>query len=128
MPRPAYRALRVFLVAVLAASAIVAAAAGRRPRQPPPPPPSPGGEDPGGPETNPASACGALSTAEVAGLLNAAASAVNFPTLAVAVVDRPGNVLGLYLQGSPTPAQQDQAVGLARTGAFFSNDQAPLSS
>jgi uncharacterized protein GlcG (DUF336 family) len=62
------------------------------------------------------------------GLLNAAAAAVNFPTLAVAVVDRPGNVLGLYLQGSPTPAQQDQAVGLARTGAFFSNDQAPLSS
>jgi uncharacterized protein GlcG (DUF336 family) len=76
----------------------------------------------------PASACDALSSTEVTGLLNAAASAVNFPTLAVAVVDRPGNVLGLYLQGSPTPAQQDEAVGLARTGAFFSNDQAPLSS
>src|SRR5436305_7136383 len=106
MPRPAYRALRVFLVAVLAASAIVPAAAGRRPRQPPPPPPSPGGGDPGGPETNPASACGALSAAEVTGLLNAAAAAVGFPTLAIAMVDRPGNVLGLYLQGSPPPAPQ----------------------
>jgi len=57
-----------------------------------------------------------------------AVSAVDFPTLAVAVVDRPGNVIGLWLRGSPTTEQQDQAVGLARTGAFFSNDQAPLSS
>ena len=88
----------------------------------PPPPPPPGG---GG---VPALSCDVLKATEVTGLLTAAASAIDFPTLAVAVVDRPGNVLGLYLQGSPTPAQQDEAVGLARTGAFFSNDQAPLSS
>ena len=61
-------------------------------------------------------------------LLNAAASAVSFPTLAVAVVDRLGNVLGVYVQGGPSLQVQDTAVGLARTGAFFSNDQAPLSS
>jgi uncharacterized protein GlcG (DUF336 family) len=64
----------------------------------------------------------------VTGLLNAAAASVDFPGLVVAVVDRPGNVLGLFVRGSATQDQQDLAVGLARTGAFFSNDQAPLSS
>jgi uncharacterized protein GlcG (DUF336 family) len=114
---------RAFLVAFLTAGAIVPAASARRPRRPsPPPPPSPGS---GG---GPASSCDALNTDDVKGLLNAAAAAVDFPTLAVAVVDRPGNLLGLYIKGSPTPAQQNEAVGLARTGAFFSNDQAPLSS
>jgi uncharacterized protein GlcG (DUF336 family) len=120
MPRPA-TLVRAFLVAVLAVGMIVPSATARRPRRPPPPPPSPGS---GGP----APSCGALETAEVTDLLKAAAAAVDFPTLAVAVVDRPGNLLGLYVQGSPTPAQQNEAVGLARTGAFFSNDQAPLSS
>ena len=111
---------RAFLVAFLAAGAIVPAASARRPRRPPPPPP-PGSE-------GSALSCDALKAAEVTDLLKAAAAAVAFPTLAVAVVDRPGNVLGLYVQGSPTPAQRNEAVGLARTGAFFSNDQAPLSS
>jgi uncharacterized protein GlcG (DUF336 family) len=121
MPRPA-TLLRALLVAALAASAIVPAASARRPRRPPPPPPpSPGS---GGP----APSCDSLKAAEVTELLKAAVAAVAFPTLAVAVVDRPGNLLGLYVQGSPTPAQQNEAVGLARTGAFFSNDQAPLSS
>jgi uncharacterized protein GlcG (DUF336 family) len=64
----------------------------------------------------------------VTGLLQTAAAAVSFPTLAVAVVDRPGNVLGVYVQGSASLQVQDTAVGLARTGAFFSNGQAPLSS
>jgi uncharacterized protein GlcG (DUF336 family) len=112
------------VIAVLAGIAwIVPAEAARRPHPPPPPPPSPG--DPG---PSPASACGGLDSTEVLALLNAAVTAVDFPTLAVAVVDRPGNVIGLWFRGSPTPAQQDEAVGLARTGAFFSNDQAPLSS
>ncbi|HEV8582417.1 MAG TPA: heme-binding protein [Thermoanaerobaculia bacterium] len=69
-----------------------------------------------------------MTTAEVNSLIVSAASSVNFTTLAVAVVDRPGNVLGLYVLGSPSLQVQDQAVGLARTGAFFSNGQAPLSS
>jgi uncharacterized protein GlcG (DUF336 family) len=77
----------------------------------------------------PAPSCdGALSSTEVTDLLNAAAASVDFPGLVVAVVDRPGNVLGLFVRGSATQGQQDLAVGLARTGAFFSNDQAPLSS
>src|SRR2546422_10373594 len=58
--------------------------------------------------------------------------------MTVAAVDRAGFVLGLFLtQNAPattagnfTQAQNanDVAVALARTGAFFSNDQAPLSS
>src|SRR3954452_23922079 len=126
MPRPAALALRVFLVAVFAAGALIPAEA-RRPRRPPPPPPVSGGGDSGG-TVGAASACGALSPAEVSGLLAGAATAIGVPDLAVAVVDRPGNLLGLYVQGSPTPAQRETALGLARTGAFFSNDQAPLSS
>jgi uncharacterized protein GlcG (DUF336 family) len=122
MLRPARLAFPVLLVALLA----VAAAEARPPHRPPPPPPG-GGDDPG-PVPNPSSTCGGLDSTEVTGLLNNAVTAVDFPTLAIAVVDRPGNVIGLWLKGSPTLAQQDQAVGLARTGAFFSNDQAPLSS
>jgi uncharacterized protein GlcG (DUF336 family) len=58
--------------------------------------------------------------------------------MVIAVTDRGGNVLGVFKQ--PNAPQQvrgnfgrlvaadDFAVSLARTGAFFSNDQAPLSS
>src|SRR2546430_17524617 len=58
--------------------------------------------------------------------------------MAVAVVDRAGFVLGVFrTQNAPAAAvgnfgqvqdANDVAVALARTGAFFSNDQAPLSS
>jgi uncharacterized protein GlcG (DUF336 family) len=70
-----------------------------------------------------------LSAAEVEGLLLRAASAVATP-YTVAVVDRLGNPLGVFVKAGSTadPARTDRAVGLARTGAFFSNDQAPLSS
>src|SRR5262249_5525900 len=49
-------------------------------------------------------------------------------TLTVAVVDRLGDVLALLRQPGSSTALDDRAIGLARTGAFFSNDQAPLSS
>jgi uncharacterized protein GlcG (DUF336 family) len=125
MSRPAGSVLR--LCAWLLAGLLLAegqdATAARRRRRPPAPPPS---EQPSpGP---PAAVCGALTAAEVNGLILSAAVSVSFTTLAVAVVDRPGNVLGLYVLGSPSLQVQDQAVGLARTGAFFSNGQAPLSS
>jgi uncharacterized protein GlcG (DUF336 family) len=61
-------------------------------------------------------------------MLDRASSSIDFPDFAVAVVDRVGNVLGLQVVGSPGPATRERALGLARTGAFFSNDQAPLSS
>jgi uncharacterized protein GlcG (DUF336 family) len=131
MPRPAGLACRIVLFAMIAVIAVIAVMPAMPAEARPPHRPPSGGDDPGnpgGPGTAPASTCGGLDSTEVTGLLNNAVAAVDFPTLAVAVVDRPGNVIGLWLKGSPTLAQQDQAVGLARTGAFFSNDQAPLSS
>ena len=71
-------------------------------------------------------------------LVQAAATAAQSDTMAIAVVDRLGRILAVY-KGSSAPAQvtgnfgnmvpaDELAVSLARTGAFFSNDQAPLSS
>jgi uncharacterized protein GlcG (DUF336 family) len=84
-------------------------------------------------------ATGCLTAADVTNAIQGAATAISPTSIVVAVVDRAGVVLGIYegttaagLQaagnfGTLLPAQ-DVAVGLARTGAFFSNDQAPLSS
>jgi len=74
----------------------------------------------------------------VQSVVNAAASSVNSEALAIAVTDRQGNVLAVYHKNavpatvagtfSAQTATDDVAIGLARTAAFFSNDQAPLSS
>jgi len=81
-----------------------------------------------------------LSFADVDNLVKAAAASVNAETMAIAVVDRGGSVLGVYDKAGVTNGQTDMgnfgnaygvndvAVALARTGAYFSNDQAPLSS
>ena len=81
-----------------------------------------------------------LSVADVDNLVKAAAASVNAETMAIAVVDRGGIVLGVYDKAGVTNGQTDMgnfgnaygvndvAVALARTGAYFSNDQAPLSS
>jgi uncharacterized protein GlcG (DUF336 family) len=79
-----------------------------------------------------------LSAADVTALVQAAAQAADPNTMVIAVVDRAGRVLGVYRKpAAPTlvngnfGAQVDAselAVSLARAGAFFSNDQAPLSS
>src|SRR5216683_3452135 len=78
-----------------------------------------------------------LQVADVQNIVQAAVSSVNVD-MAVAVVDRAGFVLGAFrTQNAPATATgnfgqvqnaNDVAVALARTGAFFSNDQAPLSS
>ena len=89
---------------------------------PPPPPPVPQ----------------VLTQADVSAVVQAAATAAQSDTMAIAVVDRLGRILAVY-KGPSAPAQvtgnfgamvptDDLAVSLARTGAFFSNDQAPLSS
>jgi uncharacterized protein GlcG (DUF336 family) len=89
---------------------------------PPPPPPTP--------QT--------LSQTDVSAVVQAAAQAVNSDTMVIAVVDRLGRILAVYKEPS-APAtvvgnfsqmvpSDELAVSLARTGAFFSNDQAPLSS
>lgn len=85
-----------------------------------------------------------LSASEVAAILQGAAASLNVP-LTVAVVDRVGRVLGIFRKhgasalvagnfvNEPPPLggvqdANEVAVALARTGAFFSNNQAPLSS
>jgi uncharacterized protein GlcG (DUF336 family) len=78
-----------------------------------------------------------LQTTDVQSIVQAAVNSVGVD-MAVAVVDRAGFVLGVFrTQNAPATAAgnfgqlqnaNDVAVALARTGAFFSNDQAPLSS
>jgi uncharacterized protein GlcG (DUF336 family) len=79
----------------------------------------------------------ALSSTDVQALVQASATSVSDP-LVIAVVDRAGRILAVYKKaGAPTTATgnfgkpadpSELAVALARTAAFFSNNQAPLSS
>jgi uncharacterized protein GlcG (DUF336 family) len=69
-----------------------------------------------------------LSSSDVAAIVTAAASALGDNTLAIAVVDRTGQILAVYARPAADPRTPDIAVSLARTTAFFSNDEAPLSS
>jgi uncharacterized protein GlcG (DUF336 family) len=78
-----------------------------------------------------------LLTTDVQNIVQAAVNSVNVD-MVVAVVDRAGFVLGVFrTQNAPMTTignfgqvqdANEVAVALARTGAFFSNDQAPLSS
>jgi uncharacterized protein GlcG (DUF336 family) len=78
-----------------------------------------------------------LSLSAVDAAVKAAAASVSEP-MVIAVVDRPGNILAIYHKaGAPTTgignfgavvSADELAVGLARTAAFFTNNQAPLSS
>ncbi len=79
-----------------------------------------------------------LGISDVQNLVQAAAQAADSASMVIAVVDRGGNVLAVYRKpGAGTTATgnfgasvnvNDLAVALARTAAYFSNDQAPLSS
>jgi uncharacterized protein GlcG (DUF336 family) len=79
-----------------------------------------------------------LTTADVQALLERAAAAVNRNDAIIAVVDRNGTILGVRVESGVSPLITgnttnltfaiDGAVSLARTGAFFGNDQAPLTS
>ncbi len=79
----------------------------------------------------------ALQSADVQNIVTAAVNSVS-ADMVVAVVDRAGFVLGVFrTQNAPAASignfgqiqnANDVAVALARTGAFFSNNQAPLSS
>ncbi len=68
-----------------------------------------------------------LSGLEVTQLVISALGAVDAPGLAVAVVDRAGNPLAIDGR-EPTTEAIETALSLARTGAFFSHNEAPLSS
>jgi uncharacterized protein GlcG (DUF336 family) len=79
-----------------------------------------------------------LTASDVTTLIQTAALAADPTTMVIAVVDRAGRVLGVYRKpAAPALATgnfgaqvdvNELAVSLARTSAFFSNDQAPLSS
>jgi uncharacterized protein GlcG (DUF336 family) len=79
-----------------------------------------------------------LSTADVQTLLDRAARATGSDSAIVAVVDRMGDPLGIRVEGNVSPAitgnteklvfAVDGALAEARTGAFFGNNQAPLTS
>src|SRR3981081_3807757 len=87
----------------------------------PPPPPTPN-----------------LTSTDVMTLVQAAAQAADANTMVIAVVDRAGRILAVYRKPAASTLAlgnfgmqvdvNELAVSLARTGAFFSNDQAPLSS
>jgi uncharacterized protein GlcG (DUF336 family) len=80
---------------------------------------------------------GILSQADVCAIIQNAAASVSSP-LVIAVTDRQGNILAVYDKAnapataignfSVTVDAHELAVSLARTGTFFANDQAPLSS
>jgi uncharacterized protein GlcG (DUF336 family) len=79
-----------------------------------------------------------LSTTDVQTLLNRAARATASDNAIVAVVDRGGNVLGVRVEANVSKTITsnptlltfaiDGAISEARTGAFFANNQAPLTS
>jgi len=79
-----------------------------------------------------------LTQSDVMTIVQTAATTADPSTMAIAVTDRVGNILAVW-EGASMPATStgnfgqatptgELAVNLARTGAFFSNDQAPLSS
>jgi len=88
----------------------------------------------------PAFADAFLTAGDVMDAVRTAASAISPTSVVIAVTDRSGVPLAVYLGPTATAADivvgnfgtpinaQDYAVGLARTGAFFSNNAAPLSS
>ena len=131
--RRAYRRRRqgiaiAMLLALVLAAALVAIMAGC------------GGSPPSTVTRPPLPTVSPLSAADVANLVQAAATSVDAETMAIAVVDRGGTVLAVYDKAGVTNGAtdignfgvpvgvNDLAVALARTGAYFSNDQAPLSS
>lgn len=69
-----------------------------------------------------------LTAANIDAMLRRAAMAINSPNMAIAVVDRAGRPLGVFAKPAATADIQETALSLARTGAFFSHNMAPLSS
>ena len=79
-----------------------------------------------------------LTPADVSTLLERAARATASDDAIIAIVDRGGNLLGVRMESGVSPTitanpqtlvfAVDGALAEARTGAFFGNDQAPLTS
>ena len=98
------------------------------------------GYDPPNPTdpTAPPEADQVLTKTDVQTLLERAAASVDLNGAIIAVVDRNGTILGVRVESGVSPQITDNktnlvfaidgAVSLARTGAYFGNDQAPLTS
>ncbi len=98
--------------------------------------------DPSDPAESPAiveaEAANQLTPDQVNTLLDRASAAVPDQTGIIAIVDRGGRILGVRAESQVAPQIMDNtsnlvfavdgAVSLARTGAFFGNNQAPLTS
>src|SRR5688572_30593567 len=69
-----------------------------------------------------------LTAADVLAVIQTAATAIGDDTMAIAVVDRGGRILGVFARSGADSFTPDVAVTTARTAAMFSNAQAPLSS
>jgi uncharacterized protein GlcG (DUF336 family) len=79
-----------------------------------------------------------LTTSDVQTLLERAAAATSLDDAIIAVVDRNGTILGVRVESGVSPQITDNttnlvfaidgAVSLARTGAYFANDTAPITS
>jgi uncharacterized protein GlcG (DUF336 family) len=69
-----------------------------------------------------------LTQAEVEAAVRTAAEAAAGDRLAVTVVDRAGRILAVWHRPGATAQDDERSLSLARTGAFFANNQAPLSS
>jgi uncharacterized protein GlcG (DUF336 family) len=89
------------------------------------------------PTVTPAAGSPVLTAADVDNIVKAAAASVNVP-LVIAVSDRRGYILAVYSNTGATNTAignfgltyqaSEVAAALARTAAFFSNDQAPIGS
>ncbi len=122
----------VALVCLLAAALDVTAARVRsvRPRINVTPEPAACALTPAAPEScsEGGAAYAALLPSEVDAIVRAAARSLDSDAMTIAVVDRAGRILALFRKTGANAANDDVAVGVARTAAFFSHNQAPLSS
>lgn len=75
-----------------------------------------------------ASAAESLTQEEVELAVQTAAGAAAGEQFSVTVVDRAGRILAVWHRAGASAAEDERSLSLARTGAFFANDQAPLSS
>jgi uncharacterized protein GlcG (DUF336 family) len=123
---------RLLALAIVVAAALAAGARTRAVRAPRPTAPEPAAcaLPPAAAETCSEGGPGyaALLPGEVDAIVRAAAASLDADSMTISVVDRAGRVLALYRKPAANPANDDLAAGVARTAAFFSHNQAPLSS
>jgi len=112
----------------LVVAALAAMGAGRRTAVAPPLPPVATDCFEGAIGGGPVQSFRTLTLQDTGSIVIAASSALNVSTATIAVVDRAGRVLALFRQPAAGAANDDAAVGVARTAAFFSHNMAPLSS